>query len=230
MFGRSNSIVFESYGRRRKRWRLPRWMVLLLGGIALGAAGVVLVQERYLAPRLSASASATLRSAFEQADAERQGLKGELGAATARLQGALAERKALADELATNRAACERLRDDLASVVKSLPPDPRGGTVEVRAGRFTAKGGLLSYDLVLTRDRPGARPMPGILQFLVTGESERGTQATVTPQSLTLSVAGHEVVRGSLPLPEGFRPREARIQVLDHAAGKSLGMRVLPVK
>ena len=38
----------------------PRWLVLLIGGIAVGAAGVVLVQERYLPPRRLSAAEADL--------------------------------------------------------------------------------------------------------------------------------------------------------------------------
>ena len=48
MFGRSRPVVFNPYGRRRSRWRLPRWLVLLLLGAALGVAAVLGVQERYL--------------------------------------------------------------------------------------------------------------------------------------------------------------------------------------
>lgn len=229
MFGRSKHVVFESYGRRRSRWRLPRWLVLLLVGSVVGAGAVVTVQERYLPPRLTAGASAALRSAFEQADAERLRLRDELGATQRRLESTLSEKKAVADELASSRATAVRLRDDLASVVTSLPPDPRGGAVAVRAGRFTANGGLLNYDIVLTRERAAGKPMSGTLQLLVAGESEHGTPSTVTAKPIPLSVGGHEVVRGSLPLPEGFRPRQTTIQVLDRFAGKPLGMRVLPI-
>ena len=230
MFGRSKPLVFESYSRRRSRWQAPRWLVLLLTGTVLGAGAVVVVQERYLPPRLSAAASAQLRSGFEQSDAERLRLRAELGAATARLNSALAERQAVADELAASRTGTARLREDLASVVALLPPDPRDSTVAVRAGRFTAKGGLLHYDLVLTRERAAGKPMPGTLQLLVAGESERGAQTTLTAKAIPLSVGSHEVVRGSLPLPEGFKPRQTTIQVLDQRAGRPLGMRVLPIK
>jgi hypothetical protein len=37
-------------------------------------------------------------------------------------------------------------------------------------------------------------------------------------------------VRGSQALPDGFKPRETTIQVLDRVAGKPLGMRVMLVK
>ncbi len=206
---------------------MPRWLLLLLLGLVAGAAAVVAVQERYLPPRLSAGASAELRSTFAQADAERLRLRAELGAANKRLETTLSEKKAVADELAASRLSAARLREDLASVVAALPPDPRDGAVAVRAGRFTAKGGWLHYDLVLTRERAAGKPMPGTLQLLVAGESERGTQATVTAQAIPLTVGSHEVVRGSLPMPDGFKPRQTTVQVLDRPAGRQLGMRVL---
>jgi hypothetical protein len=230
MFGQSKPVVLESYGSRRKRGRPPRWLVLLLSGMVLGAVGVVLVQERYLPPRLSAGESTQLRTAYETADAERTRLKRELGDATQKLSTALAEKKILTDELASSRALTERQRDDMAAVVASLPPDPRGGGVEVRAGRFTTKGGMLVYDVVLTRERAGSKPMPGVMQLTVSGQSAKGPETTVALKPVTLALGGHEVVRGSQPLPEGFRPRETTVQVLDRVAGKPLGMRVMLVK
>ena len=230
MLGQSRPVPFNPYGRRRPRWRLPRWLVLLLSGTVIGAGGVVFVQERYLPPRLSADASTQLRASFERADAERLRLNGESGKTAKRLATALAEQRGLADELAATRATAERLREDVASAVRALPPDPRGGGVEVRAGRFTAKEGTLAYDVVLTRERATGKPMAGVMQILVVGDPGRGAETTLTLKPVALVIGSHEIVRGSLPLPVGFRPRQATIQVLDHAAGKALGMRVLPVK
>jgi hypothetical protein len=204
--------------------------VLLLIGTAIGAGGVILVQERYLPPRLSASDTVKLRSDYEGADAARLRLQGELADTTKQLQAALAEKKKLADGLATSVAAGERTRQDLAAVVAALPPDPRGGAVEVRAAQFTAHGSALAYDMVLTRQRVGAQPTPGVVQFTVAGVSARGVDTTLNPQQVTVSLGAHEVVRGNLALPEGFRPRETTIQVLDRSGGRALGMRVLPVK
>ena len=230
MFGQSKPIPFDRYGKRRSRWRMPRWLVLLLGGIAVGAASVVLVQERYLPPRLSASEAASLRTAYERAEAERTRLKTELGETSKRLESALADKQTLTDELATGRATSDRLRSDVAALVASLPPDPRGGAVEVRSAHFTAQGGKLAYDVVLTRDRPSAKPMSGVMQLVVAGDSARGTEMSVPLKPVTLTLGNHEVMRGSLALPEGFRPKQTTIQVLDRVGGRSLGMRVLPVK
>jgi hypothetical protein len=222
-------VAFNPYGRRRAAWRPPRWLVLLLGGIAIGAGGVVFIQERYLPVRLSSDASAKLRSAYEQADADRVRLKRELDVATQRLDTALADKKKLGDEVAANSATQEQLRADLASVVAALPPDPRGGGVEVRAGRFSVKGGNLEYDVVLTRER-GGKPLAGVMQLVVSGESAEGTETSVNLKPVPLSIGSHEVVRGSLPLPPGFRPKQTTVQVADRAANRALGMRVLLVK
>jgi hypothetical protein len=222
--------VFDSYGARRSRWRVPRWLVLLLGGIVIGAAGVVLLQERYLPPRLSAGASAELRSAFERADAERQRLTVELARAQSQFQALQADKSRLDEELVARRANTDRLRDDLAAVVAALPPDPRGGSVEVRAGRFSAEGATLSYHVVLLRERSNGKSIPGVLQFVVAGESARGTPTTLALKPITLSMGSHEVLRGSVALPEGFKPQQTTVQVLDRVAGKPLGMRVMLVK
>jgi hypothetical protein len=226
--------MFDSYGGRRSRRRVPRWLLWLLGGIVIGAAAIVYLQERHLPPRLSAGASAELRSAFERADSERQRLTVELERAQAQLQTLQTERVRLGEDLSAHRATAERLRDELAAVVAALPPDPRGGSVEVRAGRFTAEGAALNYHVVLLRERGNSngngKAIPGVLQFVVAGESARGTPSTLTLKPIALSMGSHEVVRGSLPLPEGFKPRQTTVHVLDRVAGKPLGMRVMLVK
>ena len=230
MFAYSKPVPFNPYGRRRSRWRLPRWAVLLLAGTAIGAGAVVYVQERHLPPRLSVSESTQLTSAFTQADAERSQLKSSLADTDHRLAAALAEKKALVDELADTRAKAERLRDDLALAVNALPADPRGGSVEVRAGRFTTQGGAMLYEVVLTRERASAKALPGVLQLVVAGQSARGVETSVVLKPVALSLSSMAVVRGSLPLPEGFKPRQTTVQVLDKPAGRSLGMRVLAVR
>lgn len=231
MFGRSRPIPFNPYGRRRSGLRLPRWLVLLLIGTAAGVAGVIVVQERYLPPRLSAAASVKLTAAFDQAEADRLRLKTELDSTAKRLESSVAKNKELSDDLAASRASTTQLRDDVSSVIEALPPDPRGGAgVEVRAARFSAKAGSLAYDVVLSRDRASGKPLAGVMQLIVAGEGTRGADMSVPLKPITLSIGSHQVVRGNVPLPDGLRPRQATIQVLDRAGGKLLGMRVILVK
>jgi hypothetical protein len=230
MFGQSRPILFDRYGSRRSRWRMPRWLVLLVFGAGIGAGGVVIVQERYLPPRLSADATEKLRSEVENSNAVRLRQATELSETSKRLEGALADKKKLTDDLAANRALVERQRDDLNSAIGALPPDPRAGVIEVRAGRFVVKGGALVYDVVLTRERASGSPLAASIQFVVAGDSARGTPSTFTSQQMPMSIGAQQVVRGSLALPDGMKARQTTIQVLDRSGGKLLGMRVLVVK
>lgn len=230
MFGRSRPVTLESYGRRRSRPLMPRWLLLLLLGAALGIGGVIYVQEELLPPRLSAEASARLQSSYDQAEAERQRLGRELTETTQRLESTLAQQKRQADELATSRQTVEQLRSDITALVDALPPDPRGNTVEVRAARFVAQEGQLQYEVILTRDNAGGKPMTGVVQFVVAGESARGSETTVALDPVALTLGRYESLRGSVALPEGFRARQTTINVLDRPDGRRLGMRVYFVR
>ena len=162
MLGHSKPIPFDPYGsRRRSRKRFPGWLLLLLSGIAIGAGGVLYVQERHLPPRLSAAESTRLQDAYAKADTERERLQRELADTSRRLQAALADKKQADAGLESTRAEATKLREELRSVVGLFPTDPRGGAVEVRAGQFEAKGGRLAYGVVLTLERPSATPVAG---------------------------------------------------------------------
>ncbi len=233
MFGKSRPVVFHPYGRRRSGWRVPRWLVVLLVGIALGAAGVLTVQERWLPPRLSAAQSAQLRSEVDDIRRDSVALHAELAQATARMNAALAEREQLHAELAANASAAQSAREVAASLISALPPDPRGGAIEVRAARFEPRGGALGYDMVLTRGRAGSgaasKPIAAVLEIVVAGTTARGTDTSTPADRQQLTVGEQQSVRGSVALPAGFKPRTATITLLDKPGGKRLGLRVIRV-
>lgn len=118
----------------------------------------------------------------------------------------------------------------MASVVAQMPPDPRGGSIEVRASRFGVKAGRLLCDVVLTRERASGNPLAGVLQLVVAGEGARGVDIAVPLKPIALSNGSHPVVRSSVALPEGLRSRQVMIHALGRAGGKLLGMRVILVR
>jgi hypothetical protein len=197
-------------------------------GVGLGAAGVLYVQERHLPPRLSAADSTRLRQLFERADGERQRLQGELATTADRLRATVDENKRLAAEVGARGETVQRLRQDIASLVASLPPDPRNAPVAVRAARFEVQGDTLAYNVVLSREHAGKNPFAGVLQLVVAGASGRASE-TVTLAPVPISVGLYDTVRGTLPLPQGFTPRQTTINVLDKVGGKLMGMRVMNV-
>lgn len=223
-------VEFRPQGYRRSRFHLPRWLVLLLTGIALGAGGVILVQEKYLPPRLSVDESSRLRQSFDQADGERKRLATELESTATQLKSALAESSKLSGELGDSRQSIERLRAQLTSLVQVLPPDPRGSAIEIRGANLANQSGTLAYEVLVSRARSNTPAFSGILQFVVSGRSARGTDATVAlaPVAMTLDVFEH--LRGTVPLPEGFVAEQATIRVLDRPEGKLFGSRVMKVR
>jgi len=230
MFGRSRPVVIDTYSSRQKKSGVPRWLILLLVGVALGAAAVVYVQERHLPPRLTPAESARLRAAFEQAEAERQRLDGQLAETNRHHDAALADNKRLTDELEAGRRTVESLREDLAFVAAALPPDPRGGSVEIRAARLNRSGRNLAYEVALTRESARGKPLAAVMQLVVTGESPRGGETTVTLDPVAVSVPAHQVLRGAAALPDGFTARQCTIRILDRPGGNLLGMRVMFVR
>jgi hypothetical protein len=221
-------VAFEPYGRKRSSWRVPRWLVFLLLGAAAGAGSVILVQERLMPPRLSAAESTALRAQLAQAEQDRNRARSDLAATTQKLDATVAERQALADELVADRERTKNSRADHEFLIASLPPDPRGGVVEVRAARLTKQRGTLSYEVLLTRSKGGNAPLAGVMQFVVSGLAG-GTERHITLEPIKVSVASTLSLRGSVALPDAFNPRQTTIQVLDRVGGKVLGMRVMYV-
>ena len=229
MFARSSPpVIVDSYSARRARKKLPRWLLLLAAGIAAGAAGVLLAQERWLPPRLSAAESARLGSAFDQADRERLQLRQQLAEAQARLQQAQAQAQQLGDADQARRRELAALREDFAALVDALPPDPRGGAVQVRAARLRSEGGKLAYDIVLTRS--SGAPWNGVLQLVLSGGAGNNANASARLEPLPLRIERHASLRGSRPLPAGFDARQVSIQVLDRPQGQLMGMRVMNLR
>jgi hypothetical protein len=230
MLGNSKPIAFDPYGGRRSRRRFPRWLLLLLGGIGLGAGGLFYAQERYLPPRLSAGETAQLRTAYNNADGARRRLESDGAETGKRLSAALADKTRLTSELAASRAEVDGLRGDIGALVAAFPPDPRGGAVEVRAAKFVANGAQLNYDVLLTRARGAGKPLTGVVKFTVEGDAAAGKASTFTAPVVNVSIGAQQMVRGDITLPDGLKAQQVTVQVLDRLGGRPLGMRVHRVR
>ena len=229
MFRRARPLQFSSRSRTAW-WSPPRWFWLLMAGAASGAGGLWACQAWLLPPRLTMHDSRRLVQAHSEADAARHRLARSLQQMSGELDTAQRAQQALAQEATSRRAELVRLQDDLASVVAALPPDPGQRAVEVRAARFADVGGALSYDVVLTRASGSGQPMTGQMQLVVTGAFAQDLSRSIQLQPIKLSLGRHEVLRGRVPLPAGFRPRQTTVRIVDRPQGQLLGQRVLVVR
>lgn len=231
LFRRSGPVVFEPHGyRKRRSYGIPRWLVLLLIGIGIGAGGLLYVQEEYLPARMSPQESQQLLEHVSQLEDERVQLRSSLGEATRKFDESETAAKRLANELAASREQTHKLERDIALFEEVLPPDPRDGAVGVRAARFSNANGKLAYHVLLTRDSKAAKPFRGVMQLIVAGVRASGADATIELDPVVVNLASYEHLQGTMPLPEGFMARQTTIRVLDAPNGRLQGMRVINVR
>src|SRR5690606_21349358 len=154
MFGRSQRAVFKPsvYQPGKRTRRMPRWLVLLLVGIGLGAGGVLFLQANYGPPRLTAEQSEQLQSELNTANLDRQRLRTQLAEAVAQRDANQATRDQASADLEQARARIQALNQEFKIFQDAIPPDPRGTDIGVRSGSFSRDPGKLNYQVLLMRE------------------------------------------------------------------------------
>jgi hypothetical protein len=242
LFGRNKPVVFDRYGSssRRSGFPIPRWLLILMLGIVLGAGGLSYVEREVLPPRLTPAESQELLARASRLESERQRLQGELDRTTAEARTAAqaaareiastrAENAKLSTALAGARESLAPLQRDIALFTAILPSDPRGGAVAVRAASFANNAGKLDYHVLLTRDTKDGNGFEGVMELVVTG-ARAGRDDTVTLDPVPVSLERYRHVQGELALPPGFDGRQVTVRVLDRAGGRLMGTRILYVR
>ena len=231
MFGRSQRAVFKPsvYQPGQRTRRMPRWLVLLLVGIALGAGGVLFLQTNYGPQRLTVEQSEQLHSELSAANLERQRLQSQLEEATQQRDANKAGHEKLTSDLAEARSKIETLNKELVLFQDAMPADPRGGNLGIRSATFKRAPGLLDFQvLVMREDRQGA-PFQGTLTFSIQGTYPNGRSATITPEGAPVNVDRYDYAMGQLKLPDGFTSKVVTLRVVD-AAQKQHAMRIYYVR
>jgi len=208
---------------------MPRWLVLLLVGIALGAGGVLFLQTNYGPQRLSVEQSEQLHSELSASNLERQRLQTQLEEATQQRDANKSGHEKLTTDLTEARAKIDTLNKELVLFQDAMPPDPRGGNLGIRSATFKRAPGQLGYQvLVMREDRQGA-PFKGTLTFAIEGSYPNGRSATITPEGPVLNVDRYDYTLGQLNLPDGFNPKVVVLRVLD-SAQKQQAMRIYNIR
>ncbi|MGE8617540.1 MAG: DUF6776 family protein [Achromobacter spanius] len=231
MFGRSQRAVFKPsvYQPGQRTRRLPRWLVLLLVGIALGAGGVLFLQTNYGPQRLTVEQSESLHSELSAAKLERQRLQTQLEEATQQRDANKSGHEKLTTELADARAKIDTLNKELVLFQDAMPPDPRGGNLGIRSATFKRGTGQLGYQVLVMREEASGAPFQGTLTFAIEGNYPNGRAATITPEGPALNVDRYDYALGDLTLPDGFNPRVVVLRVMD-GNQKQQAMRIYNVR
>lgn len=141
--------------------------LVALAGIVLGLA--MLFRPAGTDGTTTQERLAALQARAGQAEAQVQGLRGQLAASDADLAVERAARRTLEDNVAALQAQAGELRDRVAFYDQLLPAGP-AGTLSIRAVSVARVPAGLRYRVLLMRSaRPGLAPFVGSLRFVASG-------------------------------------------------------------
>jgi len=195
---------------------MPRWLVLLFGGIVLGAGGVLFLQANYGPQRLTTEQSEQLHGELSAANLERQRLQTQLDETRGQRDANQATQQQQTTDLAQARARIEALTQEIAIFQNAVPADPRGGDIGVRWGEFRqTQPGQLAYQTLIMREKSGGAAFQGNVTLEVTGNYKNGRQDSVSSQPIAITLDRYTHAQGTMALPDGFSARAVTIRVTD---------------
>ncbi|HWK71004.1 MAG TPA: DUF6776 family protein [Burkholderiaceae bacterium] len=231
MLGSSKRHVFKptAYGSTRSRRRIPRWLVLMLTGVVLGAGGLLFLQKSYGPVRLTVEQSEQLHYDLNSVNMDKQRLQSQLNQQTRDLTETRANLQAQADELKKAKEEAAKLTSDLQLFVDAMPADPRGTSPGIRAATFEAKDGYLHYLILVMQDEGKTDTFTGQAELNVAGRYANGRSGYVDLPAFKVELQRYTHLDGTLPLPEGFTPRQVSIKITREGSEKTVATRTIRV-
>lgn len=230
MFRSRNRHVFKptAYGTRRQR-RIPRWLVLLLSGVVLGAGGLLFLQKSYGPTRLTAEQSEQLQSDLNSANIEKQRLVSELAQQGRELATTTEQLEQKTKELTAVTEKIDTLDRDLQIFADAVAPDPRGTSPGIRAANFSNADGELAYEILIMQDRDKIAPFKGQIELVAQGRYSNGANAHVDLPPFDIDFEHYTQVSGQLPLPDHFTARQVTIKITAEGQSKLSATRTIIV-
>lgn len=215
LFSSNKRVVFQptAYGSTRRRRGVPRWLMLILTGIVLGAGGVLFLQASYGPTRLTAEESQRLLQDLNSANIDKQRLQSQLNQQTSDLEKARNTVTSANEHREQAQARLQPLQDDIQMLLKDIPADPRGTSPGIRAVDLTSQPGTLNYQILIIQDEPSAPTFEGKITLVVEGRYANGRTNTVTLDPIDFSVDQYKYVKGAVPLPDGLTGRQVTIRI-----------------
>jgi len=230
LFG-SRRRVFKPtpYGYRPRRRRVPRWLVLMLTGIALGAGGLLFLQKSYGPVRLTAEQSEQLHLDLNSANIDKQRMQSQLSQQSHELDEARARLEQQNTQLAQLEQQLRQSQADFEALADAVPPDPRGTSPGIRAARFQGSRGQIRYRILIMQDADQLQPFDGTMEFSVAGRTANGRNTTIDLPAIDISLGRYVQLDGTLDLPETLTAREVTIRIRRNGQAQVSATRTLRV-
>lgn len=228
MFGSRNRHVFKptAYGTRRQR-RIPRWLVLMVSGVILGAGGLLFLQKSYGPTRLTAEQSEQLQYDLNSANIEKQRLQSELGQQGRQLNDVTEQLTLKTQELETATAKLTQLEYDIKLFAEALPPDPRGTSPGIRAATLRNIEGHLDYRILVIQDSDTTAAFKGEVELVAAGRYSNGRTGHVPLPPFPIDMQHYSHLEGRIALPDHFTAREVTIRITAEGQDKLSATRTI---
>ena len=222
------------YGYTRRSRGIPRWLLLLITGVVLGAGGVLFLQRSYGPQRLTVEQSEQLRTDLNTANLENQRLTAESAKIQTQIEQARQDQQAQAERAEQMRKQAADMAAGVESLIQAIPADPRGSSPGIRGADISARDGGVDYRILLIQDLPEgqteAPTLRGTVKLIAQGVYPNGNAAYVELLDQPLDMGRYIVVEGRAELPnKSFRPRQVTIQIMADGSDKILSTRTFRI-
>lgn len=231
MFGSSKQNVFRptAYGSTRRPRRIPRWLVLILTGIVLGAGGLLFLQKSYGPTRLTVEQSEQLHFDLNSANLDKQRLQSQVNQSNHDLTAARSQLTSQTTQLKQAQDEIAKLNKDINLFADAMPEDPRGTSPGIRAANFSVDNGSLNYQILVMQDKNKTATFQGSMELLAEGRYPNGKRTTISLDPVAFSVQRYTHLIGTADLPAGFTPYVITIHVTNQATKKISATRTIRV-
>lgn len=231
MFGSSKRRVFQptAYGSSRSKRRIPRWLVLMLSGIVLGAGGLLFLQKSYGPTRLTVEQSEQLHYDLNSSNMDKQRLQSQLNQHSRDLKQSTTTVQEQATQLKHVQAQVAKLTGELKLFADAMPSDPRGTSPGIRAASFSTTDGQLQYQILVMQDNGKTDTFTGEMELIVAGRYANRKSGSIDLAPVSIELQRYTHVSGTAALPEGFVPRQVTIKITAQGSKKLSATRTIRV-
>ncbi|MFA7436705.1 hypothetical protein [Castellaniella sp.] len=221
------------YGYTRRSRGIPRWLLLLITGIVLGAGAVVFLQRSYGPQRLTVEQSEELRLDLNTTHLENQRLVADAKKINEEITQARQDQQAQSARASQLSQQMADMQASMSSLISAIPPDPRGGLPGIRGANMVLHGSELHYEALLIQDIPEgaseAPPFKGEAKFVGSGTWSNGNAGSVDLATVSFEMGLFTTLSGAVELPKGYRLRQVTVQITPDGADKISSTRTLKV-
>lgn len=228
----SKRPVFKptAYGHSRRKRRIPRWLVLMITGMVLGAGGLLFIQKSYGPPKLTVEQSQKLHDEINSVKAENQRLQSQITLAERERTESLAKVESIQGSLENHDSIVNALKNDITLFAKSMPADPRNTSPGIRAADLINDDGKLNYTVLLMQDSEEDPEFKGTMNFNVMGRYPNGRTGYIDLDPIEVKFGRYTHAQGSVELPSGIVARQVTIQVFPEGSQRAAAKRIINVQ